>query len=118
MNVWISLALLCCVVIVSAQNANSDWEGYKTKFSKAFSSSSAEAAARVAFRQKQASIQAHNAEADQGLYTYKKGMNPLSVLPRAQFQAMLGAKIPAGEELPDPVYRLRVKADTLPTFVG
>ncbi|XP_015783352.1 cathepsin L1 [Tetranychus urticae] len=106
---------LFALAAAASLSLDSQWESFKTKYGKSYESNVEETYRRSVFAQKMELIKAHNERANNGEFTYRKGINKFSDLTTEEFKAKyLGFKATARRIAPF-IYKVNktVKAPTL-----
>lgn len=93
MKLYILSLLLCSVTAISNQYLqNEEWQTFKLKYGKRYSTSVEEQFRFEAFMENKDKIAAHNARYGKGEVTFKQGLNKFSDMPHQEFVRMMNIR--------------------------
>ncbi|CAG2176246.1 unnamed protein product [Oppiella nova] len=94
MKAFIALALIVSVSAVPLQELDSEWIGFKNEFrGNSYLGAEEEAMRRQIFERNYEYITAHNAEADEGLHTFRLGVNQFADKTFQEYQQLLTLRL-------------------------
>lgn len=95
----IVLILIFGVVASLKNDSNVEWESYKSKHKKTYSSPLEESKRRSLWEENDKIIKQHNIEAEAGIHSYKQGHNHLSDRTPEELSRLLGKKSPKAPKI-------------------
>jgi len=94
MKAFIALALIVSVSAIPLQELDSEWIAFKNQFrSNGFGGEVEEAERRQIFESNYAYIKAHNAEADNGVHTFRLGVNQFADMTNEEYRKQLTLRL-------------------------
>ncbi|CAG2175673.1 unnamed protein product, partial [Oppiella nova] len=95
MKAFIALAIIVSVSAVPLQELDSEWIAFKNQFrSNAYLGVAEEVMRRQVFETNYRYIKAHNAEADNGVHTFRLGVNQFADMTNEEYRQFLNLKVP------------------------
>ncbi|CAG2173262.1 unnamed protein product [Oppiella nova] len=94
MKAFIALALIVSVSAIPLQELESEWIAFKNQFrSNAYLGADEEVMRRQVFETNYGYIKAHNAEADNGVHTFRLGVNQFADMTNGEYRKQLTLKL-------------------------